>query len=89
MAALRRHAEVAMGNVIGSNMFNLLAIIGVASWFGPIHIEPGIVHFDLWVMLGASLILAPFVFLKWHMGRVWGGALLTLYLIYILIVLGG
>lgn len=89
MAALRRHADVAIGNVIGSNMFNLLAIIGVASWFGPITVEPGILRFDLWVMLGASLILAPFVFLKWRMGRVWGAALLVLYLIYILIVLGG
>ena len=35
MAAIRRHADVALGNVIGSNMFNLLAIIGIASLVGP------------------------------------------------------
>merc|ERR1711916_157827 len=39
MAALRRQADVAMGNVIGSNMFNLLAIIGIATFFGPIPVD--------------------------------------------------
>ncbi len=88
MAALRNQAEVALGNVIGSNMFNLLAIIGVASLVGPIPVERGILQFDLWVMLGASVLLAPFVFLKWHMGRVWGVVLSALYVVYVLIVLG-
>ena len=89
MAALRNQAEVALGNVIGSNMFNLLAIIGIASLVDPIPVEPGILKFDLWVMLGASALLAPFVFLKWHMGRVWGIILSVLYVAYILAVLGG
>ncbi|WP_432449506.1 calcium/sodium antiporter [Aliiroseovarius marinus] len=89
MAALRKQADVALGNVIGSNMFNLLAIIGLSSLVGPIPVEPGILQFDLWVMLGASLLLAPFVFLRWHMGRAWGIALTVLYLVYVLMVLGG
>ena len=88
MAALRNQAEVALGNVIGSNMFNLLAIIGIASFIGPIPVERGILQFDLWVMLGASILLAPFVFLKWHMGRIWGIVLSALYVIYVMIVLG-
>ncbi|MCI2399603.1 calcium/sodium antiporter [Aliiroseovarius subalbicans] len=87
MAAMRNQAEVAMGNVIGSNMFNLLAIIGIASFVGPIPVESGILQFDLWVMAGASLLLAPFVLLKWHMGRVWGAVLVVLYVVYILAVL--
>ncbi len=89
MAALRNQAEVALGNVIGSNMFNLLAIIGVASLVGPMPVEAEILRFDLWVMLGASLLLAPFVFLKWHMGRVWGVVLSALYVVYVMMVLGG
>ncbi len=88
MAAIRRQAEVAMGNVIGSNMFNLLAIIGISSFVGPIPIEPGILYFDIWVMLGASLILAPFVLLKWRMGRRWGVALCLLYAAYMYTLLG-
>ncbi|MDA5093352.1 calcium/sodium antiporter [Aliiroseovarius sp. KMU-50] len=87
MAALRNQAEVALGNVIGSNMFNLLAIIGVASLVGPIPVEPGILQFDIWVMLAASAMLAPFVFWKWHMGRIWGGVLAVLYLVYVSVVL--
>jgi len=88
MAAMRNHAEVAIGNVIGSNMFNLLAIIGVASFVGPIPVEPGILFFDIWVMIGASLLLAPFVFLKWHMGRGWGVVFTALYLGYVVVLLG-
>ncbi len=89
MAALRNQAEVALGNVIGSNMFNLLAIIGISSMVGPIPVEPGILQFDIWVMLGASVLLAPFVFLKWHMGRMWGIILSALYVVYIVAVLVG
>lgn len=87
MAAFRRQAEVAIGNVIGSNVFNLLAIIGVASLVGPIPVAPEILRFDLWVMLAASLLLAPFVFKGWHMGRAWGIAFVVLYFVYILAVL--
>lgn len=87
MAALRRQADVALGNVIGSNMFNLLAIIGVASIVGPIPVDAEFLRFDLWVMLGASLLIIPFVFYKQDIGRVWGFALTALYLLYITIVL--
>lgn len=87
MAALRRQADVALGNVIGSNMFNLLAIIGIATFFGPIPVDPEFLRFDLWVMLGASLLLIPFVFLKQDINRVWGFALTALYLVYLTVVL--
>lgn len=87
MAALRDRAEVALGNVIGSNMFNLLAIIGIATLVGPIPVDPSFLRFDLWVMLGASLILIPFVFLRFDITRVRGIALTVLYLIYLVILL--
>ncbi|KAA9005304.1 calcium/sodium antiporter [Histidinibacterium aquaticum] len=82
MAALRKQADVAFGNVIGSNMFNLLGIIGVASLVGPIPVEQRFLTEDLWIMLGASLILIPFVFLGRDMGRAWGIAFVLLYLGY-------
>ncbi|MCP3968907.1 MAG: calcium/sodium antiporter [Rhodobacteraceae bacterium] len=87
MAAIRRHAEVALGNVIGSNMFNLLAIVGVASFFGEIPVAPSFLRFDLWVMLGASALLAPFVLRQVSISRVMGAALAALYLAYVLVVL--
>lgn len=87
MAALRRQADVALGNVIGSNMFNLLAIIGIATLFGRIPVDPEFLYFDLWVMLGASLLLVPFVFFKQDITRIWGMILTLLYLAYIVILL--
>jgi cation:H+ antiporter len=89
MAALRRQADVALGNVIGSNMFNLLAIIGVASLIEPMRVAPDLLRFDVWVMLASSLILIPFVFFKTDLNRVWGVILSGLYISYILVVLSG
>ncbi|MEP2028536.1 MAG: calcium/sodium antiporter [Paracoccaceae bacterium] len=87
MAALRRQADVALGNVIGSNMFNLLAIIGIATMVGPIRVDPAFLRFDLWVMLAASIMLIPFVYLRQDITRKWGIGLTSLYLIYLLVVL--
>ncbi len=87
MAAIRRQADVALGNVIGSNMFNLLAIIGISSFVGTIPVGGQILEFDLWVMLASSLLLAPFVLKGWHITRIWGVALTVLYVIYVVTVL--
>ena len=87
MAALRRQADVALGNVIGSNMFNLLGIMGVASLVGTIPVDQQFLNFDLWVMLGASLVLIPFVFLKMDLNRIWGIILSVGYVVYLLVAL--
>ena len=87
MAALRRQADVALGNVIGSNMFNLLGIIGVASLVGNIPVADGILTFDLWIMLATSLFLVPFVYYRWVFGRVTGLVFSALYILYVVSVL--
>ena len=87
MAALRKQADVALGNVIGSNMFNLLGIIGIASLVGPIQVNANFFAFDFWVMLAASLMLIPFVFFRVDLTRVWGVVLTLLYGAYLFVVL--
>ena len=87
VAAIRRQADVALGNVIGSNMFNLLAIIGIAALVGPIPVAEGFLRFDLWVMLASSLLLVPFVLFRQNITRIWGAALTLLYMVYLIIVL--
>lgn len=87
MAAIRGHAAVALGNVIGSNLFNLLAIIGISSFFGEVRIDPGFLHFDLWVMLAASVVLAPFVLMRVNITRAIGAVLTALYVGYVTVVL--
>ena len=79
MAALRRQADVVLGSVIGSNMFHLLAIVGIAALIGPIPVAPEFLKFDLWVMMGASVLLAPFVFWGWNINRTWGIGLTAAY----------
>lgn len=87
MAAIRSQADVALGNVIGSNMFNLLAIIGITTLIGPIPVDPEFLRFDLWVMLGASLLLVPFVYFRQDITRGWGIILSALYAGYVIMVL--
>jgi len=84
MAAIRKQADVALGNVIGSNMFNLLAIMGIASFFGTIPVDDQFLRLDLWVMLGASLLLGPFVFLSsLDLTKRWGILFCGLYAGYL------
>jgi len=82
-AALRREAGVALGNVLGSNVFNLLGIIGVAGLVGTIPVPLEMLQIDLWVMLGASLLLGGFIWSRRDIGRVWGAVLLFLYVAYV------
>ncbi len=87
MAAIRRQADVALGNVIGSNMFNLLAIMGIASLFGTIPVDEQFLDLDLWVMLASSLLLAPFVFMSsLDLTKRWGIVFVGLYLVYLYIL---
>ncbi len=87
MATLRKQADVALGNVIGSNMFNLLAIMGVSTLFGHIPVGEQFLRVDLWVMAASSLLLIPFVFFKMDLNR-WTGLLLTaLYMVYLGVLL--
>lgn len=87
VAAVRKQADVALGNIIGSNMFNLLAIVGIAALVSPIPIAAHFLNFDLWVMLAASLVLIPFVLFRQNIGRIWGLSLTVIYLTYLLLVL--
>jgi len=87
VAAIRRRADVVLGNVIGSNIFNLLAIIGVSSMLGTIPVEPSFLEFNLWVMLATSLFLAPFALSGHRISRITGVVLFVLYLAYVTIVL--
>jgi len=82
-AAMRREAGVAMGNVMGSNLFNLLGIIGVTSLVGVIPVPPEMLHFDLWVMAAASALLGIFVLSGRSIGKPAGFILIALYVLYV------
>jgi len=79
IAAIRKQADVAMGNVIGSNTFNILCILGVTSLVADVPIDPQIMLFDNFFMIGVSLLLIPFVLFRRDMGRLTGVAFVSIY----------
>lgn len=83
IAALRRHADVAVGNVLGSNIFNLLGILGVSALLQPLPVHARILQFDQWVMLGTSILLLVFLYTGRCLSRVEGGILLVGYSVYV------
>jgi len=83
IAALRQHGALALGNVLGSNLFNMLAIVGITAMVTPISIPAEILRLDIWVMLAATLLLVPFVVWKVPIGRTAGIAFLAAYAAYI------
>ena len=83
VAALRGQSEVAFGNVIGSNIFNVLGVLGITALVQPIAVPAEILDFDLWVMLGATALMVAFSVTGWRLTRLEGAIFLGLYTAYI------
>jgi len=83
MAALRGHTDVALGNVIGSNLFNILGVLGAVSLIQPLPVAQQLLDFDLWIMMGATLLLVPFMVTRWELSRKEGFIFTTFYVFYI------
>lgn len=88
IAAIRKHADVAVGNVIGSNIFNILCILGISSMITPLPLQGRLLHIDQFVMLGAAVILLLFLFFGLRLSRFKGAALLFGYIVYIAAMFG-
>ena len=83
MAALRKHADVAVGNILGSNIFNILAILGISALVEPLPLAERIRTFDQWAMLGAAVLLVLFLLRKQQLTRVAGITFLLAYVAYV------
>ena len=77
---------MAIGNVVGSNVFNILAILGITSLLTDIPVDPSFLRFDVWVMFGCAILLWIFVLTKRTIGRVAGGLFLAGYFSYLTII---
>lgn len=85
-AAIRGHCGLALGNVLGSNLFNILAIMGITAMVVPIPVPEVLKRMDLWVMLAAALAITPFVWRKRNITRLPAFAFLVGYALYIYLV---
>lgn len=83
VAAVRRQSDIAFGNVVGSNVFNVLFIMGVTSLIRPLEVPAQIARVDVWVMLAATLVLAGMAVTGWRVSRREGAALLAGYAAYL------
>jgi len=76
MAAFRRQADIAVGNAVGSNVLNLLAVLGPTAMLQPLSIAPPLLRFELPAMIIASVLLLPLAWSRLRLER-WEGALLV------------
>ena len=83
VAAVRRHADVAIGNILGSNIFNLLGILGISALLQPLPVHARVLQFDQWVMLGSAILLFVFLYTGRRLSRPEAALLLGLYAGYL------
>lgn len=83
LAAIRKQADVAIGNILGSNIFNIMAILGVSSLVKPLPVAERILSFDQWAMLIAAVALMVFAHTRNRLSRLEGGVLLAGYVTYV------
>ncbi|MCP4329760.1 MAG: calcium/sodium antiporter [Alphaproteobacteria bacterium] len=79
VAVARGHDDIAAGNVLGSNLFNILGVLGAAAITAPVPVVPAMLTFDFWIMLGAVLVLLPYMISGRKLGRVTGTVFVIVY----------
>jgi cation:H+ antiporter len=87
MAAWRGQSDLAVGNVVGSNLFNLLLVLGTTATITPLPMGPEVLSWDIWWVLGTAAALIPLALLGGlrtpRLGRWQGGLFVLAYLVYI------
>jgi cation:H+ antiporter len=84
LAAFRQQSDISVGNLIGSNVFNINAILGITSMITSVPINKDVMNFDIYWVGGISLIVFPFILTSRKVSRVEGAVLFSLYLAYII-----
>jgi cation:H+ antiporter len=87
VSSYRGRDDVAIANVIGSNLFNILGILGLSALVAPLPVDAAIVSSDNWWMLGITLLLFPLMFTGLRINRWEGALLLAAYGTYLTLLL--
>ncbi len=83
IAARHGHTALALGNALGSNIFNILLVLGVLVLIAPVQLAAEVLRFDIWVMAGVTVALILVMLSGWRISRLEGGLFLALYAAYI------
>lgn len=81
IAVAHRRTDMAVGNIVGSNIFNVLGILGTTAIVSPLPVSAETIHWDLWWMLGLSVVLGPLL-LGRSLNRFEGALLVAIYIAY-------
>jgi cation:H+ antiporter len=82
-AALKGQRDIALGNVIGSNIFNIFAILGVTAIITPIDVDLRFLTFDTPVLIGLTALIVAVIAIRGQLSRVFGALLIAGYICYI------
>jgi cation:H+ antiporter len=85
-AAVKRQTDIALGNIIGSNIFNILGILGTTALVRPIRIPDNVVDFDAWVLFGVTGLLLYYALSEARISRSEGAVFLLLYAAYLVLL---
>ena len=83
MSALKRKVDFALGNILGSNIYNILGVLGISSFFGSFSMPEILAKQDLFIMLSTTILILAFMFFLKKIGRTFGVLGLFSYFIYI------
>lgn len=86
VAAYRKQTDISVGNLVGSNIFNIMAVVGLTAIVKPINVDPSIMSFDVYWMVGIALFMIPVLYVGAKVGRLKGVLLLLSYFSYITIL---
>lgn len=89
VAALRGHSDIAVGNVVGSNLFNILCVGGSVAVAAPLQVTEQIRDFDVWIMLAATVAFMPFLLARVRFGRLMGAVFIAAYAAYMIVLYKG
>lgn len=89
VAARKGHGDVAFGNILGSNIFNILGILGTTALVKPLAVPASIGNFDIWVMLAATALLVVTAVSGWRITRTEGTIMLGSYVSYLAWLVSG
>jgi cation:H+ antiporter len=87
LAAFRKQTDISLGNLIGSNLFNILAILGITGMVKEIKISAEVFNYDIFWLLGLSLFILPLVLLQKRISRIGGVMLFAIYISYLYFLL--
>lgn len=87
IAAFKGQKDISLGNIIGSNLYNVLAILGITSIIQPVNVAERILQVDMYWLLATSFAILPIGIIGWKIGRIGGALFVAAYAVFIYVVL--